>query len=80
MNRQLIIILVIDLAMTGLLLCAYAYRIIGDTAHEWIRISVFALFIVHNILNRQWYKNIFKGNYTLRRAIKAAQGCQVLFW
>jgi hypothetical protein len=54
MNRQLMIIrLIIDLAMTGLLLCACAYCIIGDTAHEWAGVFVFALFIVHNIFNRQ---------------------------
>jgi hypothetical protein len=41
--------LIIDLTMIVLLLCAYAYRIIGDAAHEWVGISVFALFIAHNI-------------------------------
>jgi hypothetical protein len=61
--------IIIDLAMTILLLCAYAYRIIGDIAHEWIGISVFILFIAHNIVNWRWYKNIFKGKYTLRRII-----------
>ena len=54
------------------MLCAYAYRITGDTAHEWIGISVVALFIAHNTLNRQWYKNIFKGKYTVRRALMVA--------
>jgi hypothetical protein len=30
---------------------------------------VFVLFAVHNLLNRRWYKNIFKGAYTLRRTM-----------
>ena len=72
MNKKSAARLIIDLTMTVLLLCAYAYRIIGDAAHEWVGVSVFALFIAHNILNRQWYKNIFKGKYTLRRALMAA--------
>ncbi|MDR0684046.1 MAG: DUF4405 domain-containing protein [Spirochaetaceae bacterium] len=72
MNRKLAARLIIDLTMTALLLCAYAYRIIGEAAHEWVGVSVFALFIAHNIVNRQWYKNIFKGKYTLRRALTAA--------
>jgi hypothetical protein len=69
MNRELALKLILDFSMTILLLCAYAYRITGDTAHEWIGISVFVLFITHNIINRRWYKNIFKGKYTVRRAL-----------
>jgi hypothetical protein len=72
LNRKLAARLIIDITMTVLLLCAYAYRIIGDAAHEWVGVSVFALFIAHNILNRRWYKNIFKGTYTLRRALTSA--------
>jgi hypothetical protein len=74
MTRQLVARLIcktlrilLDLAMTILLLCAFAYRITGDAAHEWIGVSVFVLFIVHNIINRKWYKNIFKGAYSMRR-------------
>jgi hypothetical protein len=71
--------LIIDLAMTVLLLFAYAYRIIGDAAHEWIGVSVFSLFITHNILNRQWYKTMFKGAYTLRRTIMTAVNIILVF-
>ena len=59
----------IDLGMTILLLFAYAFRITGDVAHEWIGISASVLFITHIIINRRWYKNILKGRYTLRRII-----------
>jgi hypothetical protein len=79
MNDKLIARLIIDLAMTGLLLCAFAYRIIGDTAHEWIGILVFMFFIAHNIFNWQWYKNIFKGKYTPRRSIMAAVNIALMF-
>jgi hypothetical protein len=72
MNKKSAARLIIDLGMTILLLCAYAYRIVGDAAHEWIGISVFALFIVHNLINRRWYKTIFRGKYTPRRIIMAA--------
>jgi hypothetical protein len=78
--------LIIDLAMTLLLLCAYAYRIIGDAAHEWVGVSVFALFIAHTIINRRWWtrtephcgegsplhKSIGKGAYTPRRILMTA--------
>jgi hypothetical protein len=79
MNWKLPARLIIDLAMTILLICAFAYRIIGDTAHEWIGISVFGLFILHNILNRQWYENIFKGIYTLRRITMAVVNIVLVF-
>jgi hypothetical protein len=64
--------IVLDIAMTILLLCAYAYRITGDTAHEWIGVSTFILFVAHNIINRRWYKNIFTGKYIFRRIIMTA--------
>jgi hypothetical protein len=71
--------LIIDFAMTILLLCAYAYRVIGDAVHEWIGVSVFALFITHNILNRRWYKSIFKGKYSPRRVIMTAVNIALVF-
>jgi hypothetical protein len=71
--------LIIDFAMTILLLCAYAYRVLGDAVHEWIGVSVFALFITHNILNRRWYKSIFKGKYSPRRVIMTAVNIALVF-
>jgi glucan phosphoethanolaminetransferase (alkaline phosphatase superfamily) len=79
MNRQLAARLIIDFAMTVLLLCAYAYRITGDAAHEWIGIAVFASFAVHNMINWRWYKSIFKGKYTLRRTIAAIVNISLAF-
>ena len=59
----------LDIAMTILLIAAHAYRITGDIAHEWIGVSVFVLFIAHNVINYRWYKNIGKGTYTAQRVI-----------
>jgi hypothetical protein len=69
MNRALAVRIIIDLCLTIFLLCAHAYRITGDIAHEWIGVSVFVLFIAHNVINFRWYKNIGKGAYTARRVI-----------
>ncbi|MDR0628669.1 MAG: DUF4405 domain-containing protein [Treponema sp.] len=79
MNKKLAVRLILDLAFTILLLCALMYRVTGDAAHELIGISVFTLFIAHNILNRQWYKTIFKGTYTLRRIIITAVNIALVF-
>jgi hypothetical protein len=79
MNRKQTLRITIDLAMTILLLCAYAYRITGDAAHEWIGVSVFVLVIAHNVVNRWWYKSIFRGKYTPRRAIMSAVNIALAF-
>ncbi|MGG3916024.1 DUF4405 domain-containing protein [Rossellomorea vietnamensis] len=61
--------LAIDLTMTILMLVAMAYRITGNTIHEVVGVFLFVLFIVHNILNRRWYKAIAKGKYNVRRIL-----------
>jgi hypothetical protein len=72
MTPKLAIRLIIDLAMTIIILFSLAYRITGDVAHEWIGISVAVLFIIHNALNWRWYKNIFRGKYNFRRSVNTA--------
>lgn len=56
--------LLIDLCMTIALPLLMAYNLIGEAAHEWIGAGMFVLVIIHNILNLQWYKNLFKGKYS----------------
>ncbi|WP_347942292.1 DUF4405 domain-containing protein [Peribacillus simplex] len=69
MNRNMLIRLVIDLSMTVLMLVAMAYQITGNTIHELIGIILILLFIAHNILNRRWYKTIFKGKHNVQRIL-----------
>jgi hypothetical protein len=54
LTRQSAARIIVDLVMTSLFLCALAYRIIGDIAHEWIGVSFFAVHIAHNIINLRW--------------------------
>ncbi|MGE7759678.1 DUF4405 domain-containing protein [Peribacillus sp. NPDC097895] len=46
-----------------------AYQITGNTIHELIGVILFLLFIAHNILNRRWYKTIFKGKHNVQRIL-----------
>ena len=69
----------IDLAMTILLPCQMAYMLIGEAAHEWMGTGMFALFILHHILNWQWYKNLRKGVYSPLRILQTALNFLVLF-
>lgn len=65
----MLIRLVIDLSMTVLMLVAMAYQITGNTIHELVGALLCLLFITHNILNRRWYKTIFKGKHNVRRIL-----------
>lgn len=47
-----------------------AYYITGNMVHEVVGVVVLLLFIVHNFLNRRWYKSIFKGKHNLRRILQ----------
>ncbi|GHU84157.1 membrane protein [Spirochaetia bacterium] len=69
MSSKLAARLIIDFMMTLLLLSAFDYRIAREAPHEWIGISIGALFILHNVINLHWYKNIFKGKYHFKRVI-----------
>lgn len=64
MKPKMIIKLCTDLAMTVVLLLLMTYELIGQAAHEWLGIAIFALFILHHILNGGFYKSIFKGKYS----------------
>ncbi|MCI8614584.1 MAG: DUF4405 domain-containing protein [Hungatella sp.] len=63
MKPKMILKLAVDIAMTAALLLLMAYELVGQAAHEWIGIGMFALFIVHHILNGNWIRNILKGRY-----------------
>lgn len=58
--------------MTVLLLPLMAYHLTGDAAHEWIGAGMFALFIIHNLLNLKWYGGLFQGKYTPYRILQTA--------
>lgn len=60
----------IDISMTVLLPMLMAYSLIGEKFHEIAGTAIFALFIAHNIMNRGWYKALFRGRYTARRAFQ----------
>ena len=59
--------IVVDALMTLGLLFLMGYQFWGDAAHEWVGAGMFLLFILHHILNGDWYKSLFKGRYTPSR-------------
>ena len=63
MKTNTIIKRVIDLALTVTLLLLMAFQVTEQLAHEWLGVTMFALTIVHQVLNRKYYASIFKGKY-----------------
>ena len=57
----------IDILMTLLLLLLMGYQFFGDAAHEWAGSGMFALFIIHHLLNGSWHKNLLRGKYDAYR-------------
>ncbi|MBR6147870.1 MAG: SUMF1/EgtB/PvdO family nonheme iron enzyme [Lachnospiraceae bacterium] len=60
---------IVDVCMTALLLFLMAYQVTGEVLHEWIGIGMTILMIIHQILNRKWYRAAFKGKYNAYRTV-----------
>ena len=58
--------------MTVILLLLMAYQVTGEAAHEWLGIGMTLLVILHQILNRKWYRGLLKGRYYPYRILAAA--------
>ena len=78
MKKKLIGKIVVDMIMTVLLLFLMARQLTGDLAHEWLGAGMFILWIVHHILNRNWYSHLFKGKYTPARILQTVTNFAVL--
>lgn len=78
MNQKMKCKIIIDMAMTILLLLLMARQLTGDSAHEWLGAGMFVLWIVHHILNRSWYSHLFKGKYTPMRIFQTVIDVLVL--
>ena len=72
MKPKQIVKIATDVLMTVLLLLLMAYSLVGETAHEWLGIGMFALFILHHVLNRSWSRNLIRGRYTPFRILQTA--------
>lgn len=78
MKAKQIIRILADISMTVILLLLTAYGLVGETAHEWLGIAIFALFILHHILNVKWSKSIFKGKYIPYRVLQTVMAVLAL--
>lgn len=70
MDKRIKVKMFVDLCMTGSLLSAMSYLLIGEEAHEWIGTALLVLFVFHHILNYRWYRNLLRGTYTAFRILQ----------
>lgn len=58
---------IVDILMVICFIALMLNQITGVFAHEVIGIITFILFIIHHIINRNFYKNMFKGKFNKLR-------------
>ena len=61
--------MIIDILMTVLLPVLMAYSLVGEQAHEILGVLMFGLFIAHHVINRKWWKGLFRGKYNTVRIL-----------
>ena len=69
---------IVDPVLTVLLLLLMSFQVTGQLAHEWLGMAMTALVILHQILNRRWYKALFTGRCTAQRAVSTAVNALLL--
>ena len=69
-KRKQAVHMLADVGMAVLLPLLMAYSLIGEAVHEWMGIFMFLLFILHHVLNFSWYRNLFRGHYSVSRILK----------
>ncbi|MGN0819697.1 MAG: DUF4405 domain-containing protein [Christensenellaceae bacterium] len=74
----LIVKITVDAAMIALFLLLMGYHLFENFQHEWFGASLFVLFIIHNVLNLKWYKNLFNGRYSAVRILTIIVNCLLL--
>ena len=66
--------------MVLLLPLLMAYSLIGEAFHEVAGTLMLALFILHHWMNRAWWKNLFKGQYSPQRVFRTALNLLLLLF
>jgi formylglycine-generating enzyme required for sulfatase activity/flavodoxin len=60
---------IVDIGLIVCLIMVMYRQVTGDNLHEWSGIFMAAFMVIHQILNRGWYKNLLKGRYSPYRAL-----------
>lgn len=61
--------ILVDIIMTILFFVLMNYYFTERTIHEYLGYLIFIFFVLHHILNFNWYKNLTKGKYSFNRSL-----------
>lgn len=70
MKKAAVLKIIVDALMTLTLLFLMGYQLWGEAAHEWAGAGMLVLFLIHHILNRNWYRSLSKGRFTPMRVLQ----------
>ncbi|MDO4554065.1 MAG: flavodoxin [Lachnospiraceae bacterium] len=70
--------MMLDAVMSVMLLFLMAYQVTGEKYHEWLGAGMLILFLIHNLLNINWYKTLFQGKYSVQRFLRMVINFAVL--
>lgn len=70
MKPKMMMKIMADIGMTVLLLLLMTYELIGQAVHEWLGVGMFALLVLHHVLNKAWGQNVLKGRYSAIRILQ----------
>lgn len=83
MKKKFVSKIIVDIIMTVLLLFLMGRQLTGNFVHEWMGTGIFILWMIHHILNRNWYHHLFQGKYTLMRMVQTVvnfrEFCGIVF-
>lgn len=72
MRPKQILRYITDLLMVVALVALMAYAVTGQAVHEWLGVAAFLLFVLHHLLNLNWFRALGKGKYTAPRILQTA--------
>lgn len=52
------------------MLFVMGYHLWGEVLHEWVGAGLFVLFVLHHILNYDFYKSLFKSKFSVRKILR----------
>lgn len=71
---------ILDAAMLLLLPMLMAYSLIGEAFHEAAGTLMLALFLLHHGINREWWKSLFRGQYSPQRVFQTTLNISLLLF
>ena len=71
-TAHVVLALIYIVIMAAILLFLLGWHLFGNFPHEILGTGLFVLFSIHNILNFRWYRSLFRGRYTVFRAVQTA--------